>query len=208
MNAINLMPVQRRLAKARRRRIMKWAGALGVYCLALLLGCVLSSHYVPRNDQGLEAQAMRADTQLKAARTRTAVLNEDIAKANQRLQTVQAIQQHPDWGTMLDLVARNLGNTMVLDSCRLQAIGLADKENKPSPDAAKQADGASKPIVLEITGLAKNHSDVSDYMLRLEKLRLFSKIRLIKTSHQVFLNDKATTFHLECLVSGDEGNVQ
>jgi hypothetical protein len=111
---------------------------------------------------------------------------------------------------MFDLTARSLGDNVVLESCRLEPLGLLEKVTKTldKADKDKKTDNSPKPARVDLAGFARDQSDMSDYMLRLEKLGIFDKVRLIRTTPQTFLGDKAASFRLECIVAGGEGKTQ
>jgi Tfp pilus assembly protein PilN len=157
------------------------------------------------DNRGIEGQVSVADNHLKSAKSAMATLEAGAAKSRQELDTAQALAQQPDWSLMFDLTARSLGENVVLQSCRLEPLGLLDKAPKGT-DA--KTDNTLKGARVDLAGFAKAQSDMSDYMLRLEKLGIFEKVRLIRTTPQTFLGDKASSFRLECILAGGEGKTQ
>jgi Tfp pilus assembly protein PilN len=123
----------------------------------------------------------------------------------QKLSTAQAVGQQPDWGALLDLLARNLGDNLVLELCRLQHLKGGEKAPASGAPASGANDGLGEQFLLEISGLARTQSDVSDCVLRLEKAGLFDRVKLIKTNRHSFLSGKAVAFDLECTFQGGGG---
>jgi Tfp pilus assembly protein PilN len=208
MKCINLIPAQRRQAKASRRRIVKWGVGLGLYCVVVLAGCLAYRQYAAADNRGIEGRASKADNHLKSAKSAMATLGVSAAKSRQELQTAQALAQQPDWSFLFDLMSRSLGENVVLQSCRLEPLGLSDKAAKTPDKTDKKTDSSPKSAKLDLAGIAKNQSDMSDYVLRLEKLGIFDKVRLIQTAPQTFLGAKAASFRLECVLAGGEGKTQ
>jgi hypothetical protein len=157
------------------------------------------------DNRGIDGQVSIADNHLKSAKSAMATLGASAAKSRQELDTAQALAQQPDWSLMFDLTARSMGDNVVLQSCRLEPLGLLDKGPK---GIDKKTDNALRPATMDLAGFAKAQSDMSDYMLRLEKLGIFNKVRLIRTTPQTFLGDKAASFRLECILAGGEGKTQ
>jgi len=102
----------------------------------------------------------------------------------------------------LALLANKIGGDVVLNDCRMerleaQAPRPSGADETPSPDKAS--------LVLELGGFAKAQAGRVDYVLRLENLGLFQKVRLVKTSRERYLNQEAVLFRLECLLGGSGG---
>jgi Tfp pilus assembly protein PilN len=208
MKSINLIPAQRRQAKASRGRIVKWGVGLGFYCIVILVGCLAYRHYATGDNWGIEGQVSKADNHLKSVKGAMATLGAGAAKSRQEFGTVEALAQQPDWSLMFDLMSRSLGENVVLQSCRLEPLGLLDKGPKGADKADKKTDNSPKPARVDLAGVAKGQSDMSDYVLRLEKLGIFDKVRLIQTTPQTFMGGKAASFRLECILAGGEGKTQ
>src|ERR1039458_7479135 len=100
MKSINLIPAQRRQAKASRGRIVKWGVGLGFYCIVILVGCLAYRHYATGDNRGIEGQVSKADNHLKSAKGAMATLGASAAKSRQEFGTVEALAQQPDWSLM------------------------------------------------------------------------------------------------------------
>ena len=140
-------------------------------------------------------------TGLNTSSCQVMVLTEEVAQVRRKLQAAQAVGQQPDWGGVLKVVAQNLGDQIVLDLCQLRKASPAS----PSPANNDTSDGS---LLLELSGWAKAQADVSAYVLRLEQTRLFGKVKLVKTTRQVFLGHPAVAFQLECTLGDSGGTVQ
>ncbi len=191
MNGVNLIPLGRREAKANKAHLLKLASALVVYGAALLVGYFLCIRHVALDSKPLDSEIRTVAARLNASSCQVLVLTVELAQARQKLQAAQAVGQQPDWGSVLRAVAQNLGDQIVLDLCRLQKVPPVS-QSPANPDAS---DGS---FLLEVSGWAKAQADVSAYVLRLEQTGLFGKVKLVKTTRQVFLGEQAMAFRLEC----------
>ncbi len=210
MTSVNLIPAYRREAQARKAHLARLVGIMAAYCLALLVGFLVCARYAGRGTQDLGNDTRRAVRQVESAKNLVSALAREVAAAQRQLRTAEAVGQQPDWSGLFAILAGNLGESVVLDGCRLQPGG-PDKTARPSVPPSPPPSGAAPAggqLTVEVSGLAKAQSDVSDYMLRLEKTGLFDKVRLIRTNRQAFLNDKVLAFQLECIIQGGEGAPQ
>jgi Tfp pilus assembly protein PilN len=193
MNGVNLIPLGRREAKANKAHLLKLASALVIYGALLLGGYFLCIRYVALDSQPLDSEIRTVAAGLNASSCQVLVLTEELDKAQQKLQAAQAVGQQPDWGSVLRAVAQNLGDQIVLDLCRLQKVPPVSQ----SPANDEVLDGS---FLLEVSGWAKAQADVSAYVLRLEQTGLFGKVKLVKTTRQLFLGQQAVAFRLECIL--------
>jgi Tfp pilus assembly protein PilN len=191
MNGVNLIPSRRREAKARKAHLLKLTTGLAVYGLALLGAYLLCTHSVASGSRPLDSESMTVAARLNAANCRVMVLTEELTLAQQRMQAGRAIGQQPDWGSLLKVLAQNLGDRIVLDSCQLRKVPLVGESLPPD-------DASNEPLLLELSGWANAQADVSAYVLRLEQTGLFGEVKLVKTNRQSFLDRQAVAFQLEC----------
>lgn len=202
MNGVNLIPAKRREAKAQKVRLRKWTLTLAVYLVVLLAGYFLLDRYALGNTQALRSQSKKAITELGRSRQLTGALIQELGQTGKKLQTAQEISGQPDWGTMLAILAQNTTENLVLNSCRMDRVQPVD--NVPKAGETKTGAG-DLPVVLELGGFAKAQSDVSGYVLRLEKLGLFEKVKLVKTNRELYLSQEAVSFQLQCTLQGCGG---
>jgi hypothetical protein len=206
MKAINLIPIQRRQAKARKARLLRWGAAISAYAVALALGHVLFANYAIGDTCSLDARSKRVTSQLDCVNQQSQETGQKLAEAMKKLQTAQAIGQQPDWGMLLAMLSQNVGEDVVLDFCGLQRSDAAEVAVKPADAAgAPEARKAAPPLVLAIGGFARAQAEVSVCVLRLEKLNLFDKVKLVKTARGPFQGHEAIMFRLECLFPAGQG---
>jgi len=201
VNQINLIPAPRRQAKARRTRLVRWGVVLGLY-----VGALLGAHFVCGACWSGGSDLLAAETRASAAKLREAnrlmlSLHAEMVQTEEKLRSAQAVGRQPDWGVLLGLLARNVGDDVVLEFCRVrQGDGRSRSGTKP-PAAAR----LDEPLLLDLGGLAMSQAVVSQFVLRLEKTGLFDQVRLVNTTQRTFLKKDAVAFRLECLLTGRGG---
>lgn len=200
MDGVNFIPVPRRQVKACRTRLRRWGIGLSIHAAALLVGYGVCVSCVRPDTSELDEQCKVLAAQTKASKAKVLSLRRELAEAGRRLRAAQAVGRHADWGVLLALVARNVGDEVVLARCRLES------RERPGAEA-----GGGKPaerLVLALSGFARSQAQVSDFILRLEKTGLFDAVRLVKTGSEEFLSVKAVGFHVACALEPDRDKVQ
>ena len=133
-----------------------------------------------------------------------------LAAAQSTLRANQGIVAQPDWSILLALLGKQVNNDVVLKSCHVRpgntprgvfnAAPKAEPRRVPSrqPDAGSAPPAETVPYILETTGLADDHQAANAFVLRLEKTRLFSKVTLLDTARESFLEKNKVNFRVEC----------
>jgi Tfp pilus assembly protein PilN len=209
---VNLIPLHRRRAKARRARSRAWFAIGGAYAVVLFIAgaaLMLTSADVPMKDLRKAASDIeRSNQQLTAIRT-------VLAEAQQTLASARAVSDQPDWSILLVLLAKSQGDDGVLNRCELsparddaampqgpgappaapvQTIGLAAK-----PAAASRSAGRAG---LRLSGLGRSQAAVAQFVLQLETTDLFEHVSLLQTTRQQYLGGEAVAFELDCPLRG------
>ncbi|MCG3180426.1 MAG: hypothetical protein BIFFINMI_02787 [Phycisphaerae bacterium] len=197
MKRVNLIPQSRQQARARKNRAVRWGTILGTYATLLAVGYVASTRYVAADARPLDAEAREVGSKLATTNQTCTTLSGELLSAQQKLRTAQSVGQQPDWSQLLTLLSQKTDENVVLNICRLRRIRKSADGPAPQPGVAAETQADSK-LVLELEGFAKSQSNVPEYVLRLEQIGLFEKVKLVKTSRQDFLNNKSVAFTLEC----------
>ncbi len=170
--------------------------ALAIYTVALLAAYFLLDRYARCDSQSLSAESRKIAVEINQSNRFIQSLNHELSTARKKLQTVQQIGPQPDWGKMLALLSKKTSDQIVLNNCSL---------DRPSGGDDHPSAGDDTPLVLQLGGFAKVQSDVSTYVLSLEKLGLFEKVKLVKTSRETYLGQEAVSFRIECVLQAGGG---
>jgi hypothetical protein len=198
MKTVNLIPAARRDAKWRRRHRKACAAACCAY--AVLLACALGVTYVVLSGGGgesigdrlasTEAEIGRLEQQATAARA-------ELAASKATIEANRTVAEQPDWSILLALLAKTTGEDVVLRS-----VLVAPPPNAPVPAAATPGKPGTPPplpeVVLELAGIGQSQLAVSQHVLRLEQTGLFSKVTLLDTGREAYLNSNVIAFRLQC----------
>lgn len=183
MNRHNLLSTARQSVKRRRRATRRWVLINSAYLAVLLAG---GGAYAWSALERAAPTAAAADV-AKLTTTLTAVRQQSAA-VNANLKSVLEITDRPDWSTLLALLAEALGDHVVLT--------LIDA---PMPNVGAAA--LAEPSRIALTGVARSQADVTQFVLRLEALKLFTRVRLAHTSAQTLRGTDSVEFQVVCGLS-------
>jgi Tfp pilus assembly protein PilN len=196
MKSINLIPAARREAKRRRRQ----RNACIVACCAygvLLAAAVGVAHFVLAGEDGesLAARLAKTEGQIDHAQQQAAATRAELAAQKATLEADRTVAEQPDWSILLALLARTTGEDVVLRS-----VVVAPPASAPSaaPTAKGKPTAAAPQVVLELSGVGQSQLAVSQHVLRLEQTGLFSKVTLLDTSREAYVNSNVIAFRLQC----------
>jgi Tfp pilus assembly protein PilN len=221
MNRVNLIPMNRRRAKARRVRMRAWIaidGVIGVIAV-VAAGFVLAASAVnraPTNDLAkISDEIARSNKQLQATRIA-------LAEGLQTLASTSAASDQPDWSLLLAALAGRQGDDIVLSRCEISPVkdeGHAPLPASPTPPVqavSMPAKPAATPalshvaghVLLHVSGLGRSQAAVAQFVLQLEASDLFERVTLLQTTRQEFLGGEAMAFELDCPLRGRTGGGQ
>ena len=202
MQDVNLIPQQRLQNKRCKTRMRQWAAICAIYFASMALG--LSSAYAFwGNDEQTTEQLNQCINRVEKYSHTIVQLKKLLAQTKDALSTTWAIRNQPDWSQLMEVLASQLGDDIVLDQCELWSV---DAQGIPIYDSPEQGTGqlSSDALLGErhysfgLSGIARHQSAVSQFVLRLEGLHLFDSVRLEKSRSQIFLEEPAVSFSIEC----------
>ncbi len=196
---VNLIPAARREAKQRQVRVRWWLTAFVVYAALWSAAFVAAQVVVASEDRALRVKFVDGSAKVQEVERAVAELRGRIGRDQARLASGSAVGEQPDWSLLLAMLSSALGDETVLRSIRLQAPPEA------APGGAGGAGSARtlQPITLDLSGLGRTQQIVSEFVLRLEQTPLFKTVRLVDTRRELFLNDHAVVFRIECVLDAD-----
>lgn len=207
MNSFNLMPAPRRHAKACRNRLRQWAAPFLAFAVMLVMVCVTCHKTWGVGPEPLAEQIRQTKDRIDMSGRTVEDLRKQLTAARWRLDTFKGVGRQPDWSMMLKLLSDGLGAEVVLRSCELNETmisSIAPKGRKgESLNAGGGADDNNRmAFVLDVAGLARSQTAVSQFVLRMERSGMFDSVRLVSTIREPFMNSKAVAFRLKCTLEG------
>ncbi len=196
MMQVNLIPMHRRVARRRRTAIHRWSFACACYAFALGVVWVGLASTLNADRAAIESDLADADLELKTTKQELAEHRRDLRRVQAHLDANREVTGLPDWSLLLGLLAKQVGDDVVLSECNLLPVEQTVQVASPSPQ--KNAPAAGATISLSVAGLARSQPAVSQFVLRLEELGLFTKVKLVDTRREPFLDGNAIAFQIDC----------
>lgn len=195
MISVNLIPSERKFARARRTRIRRWLWAGGVYALALAGALVWARYRLGVEPDAIDARLVAVAGDIQSAERKAESLRAVLAAAKKELAASRAVTDHPDWSILLGLVSGLREGEIVLDSCELAPI-------EPVPGAAP----TGRRYLLRLGGIGREQPDIPRFVLRLEQTGLFERVAIVDSRARSVGEAEVHGFRVECTLR-DPGGV-
>ncbi len=199
MNRINLCPADILSRVQVRRRARAWGSWLSIYGAFLLCACgvyATGGDTFPSGQPDVEQVRARAES-LSAE---LADLRKAIAATRAEQQSVLAAQNHPDWSRLLNLVAVQRGEDVVLTGLEMRPS--ARKSTARSAAPAGKPDAVPGQYTIGVTGIGRSQRSVSDFVARLEGLGLFQSVSINQTGRALVEGAEMVDFSVTCELDG------
>jgi hypothetical protein len=199
MKPINLIPAARRDAK--RRRKQRNACAIACCAFGALLGCAVGAArlmFAGDGGQPLGARLAATEAEIDRYQQQSTAARAELAAAKATIEANRTVAEQPDWSILLALLAKTTGDDVVLRSV-LVAPPPPGTPAAAAPTPNKSgATPATPEVALELTGVGQTQLAVSQHVLRLEQTGLFSKVTLLDTNREAYVNSNVIGFRLQC----------
>jgi Tfp pilus assembly protein PilN len=196
INGVNLVPVERREARRRRRRSRAWIGVCVSYIIAWVAVHVAMQATMASDDRVMRGEIDRLSAVVQAKNTAIDDLDLDRQQAVAQVQANLAVGRQPDWSILLALLGSTLEDEVVLRSVRLASTGAGE---------SAESSGERPVTSLDFAGLGESQAAVSRFVLRLEETPMFRSVKLLDTRREPFLAGHATAFRVECVLDDGGG---
>jgi hypothetical protein len=180
--------MQRRQARRVRehgRRCMVFCGVYVVAALGLALG--FRAIWGGQNPT-IDHQLAKSASEVERAGAEFHELDQKVARYRADRAAIDTLRAQPDWSLLLALVSRQTGGDVALRSCSV----------RPQQAGTKATKGAAPELELSLSGIGKSDIAVSQFVLRLEQTKLFSRVKLIDSSRQLFQTQQVFSFRIDC----------
>jgi len=204
MNRLNLIPIHRRRAKARHGRLRIWIVANCAY-LVLMLTFAGVGYLMLASSNSPEAELLKVNAETEQSNKQVLAVRQQLAEAHQTLASLQAASEEPDWSVLVAVVAKSMGDGIVLNRCDVAAVKDETVQTVSllaKPGAAAAASPSPKRVLLHLAGLGRSQTDVAQFVLRVEGTDLFEHVNLLHTSRQLLMGNDAVGFELDCPMAG------
>jgi hypothetical protein len=199
MKSINLIPAARRDAKRRRKHRNACLAACCAYGV-LLLGALGVTHVIFAGGRGAPASVglEKAEADIERFQRQSTAARSELAEAKATIEANRTVAEQPDWSILLALLAKTTGEDVVLRSVLVAPPANAAVSATPAPGGKPGLPPPAPEVVLELTGVGQSQLAVSQHVLRLEQTGLFSKVTLLDTNREAYVNSAVIGFRLQC----------
>jgi Tfp pilus assembly PilM family ATPase len=196
--AVNLIPAHRasRARSGKRRRA--WAAACAAYTLALAATCAMTDLASGHDLPALRAELARVKDECSDWTQRHAAARGALDEASSRLRAARALTDHPHWNLLLRGIVPALGDQIVLRGVRIDTAAPIPPAAGAAADPATRSAGT---YIVELRGYARSQPAVTQLPLKLEAMKLFSEVKLVRAQREPFLNADAVAFQVRCTLS-------
>ena len=202
---VNLVPPARREMQHKKARIRFWMMTSGAYGLCWLVIAGLVGATGLNDDTALRQELDQLNALVGSSESELSQMRGELGRINVELATSRAIGRQPDWSILLALLSSTLGDHITLRNCALgtsqESLGARGPRTAVTSNDAPAPGGMpdSANLRLELMGLGLSQQAVSEFVLRLEEMTLFRKVKLIETRREPYLETEAIAFRIVCV---------
>lgn len=199
----NLIPAERTARKRRKARRRMWTALCATYAVLLAVGSLAAHMICPSEARSAIEQLEGTALEIEQSHHTLLALRDELAQAAATLEAARAMRQQPQWSHLFAELSRRLGQEMVLSRCQLvtsMASGRSDG-NEWKESLASKPLGAfltERRYRLALSGFGKTQESVSQFVLKLEGVGVFERVRLVNSSRQTFQDGEAVAFSVDC----------
>ncbi len=209
MNNTNLIPASRRQARDQRRRIVHWVTICGIYS-GLLLAASACTYFVWGAASVDAAVVANVRSEISHANATKAALRAQSRDAQHAMQSIQEISEQPDWSILLAAIGDRCGKDVFLSACDLSGRAKAGPDalapgatNSAGPTDATTVSAHN--ITLHLSGFGRSQEAISSFVLRLQELPIFERVKLLQTGRQPYNGAEAFAFSVDCAMGVSTG---
>lgn len=206
MIRIDLTPAYWRKRKQQQAIVRRCALGTAAYSLLMLACCILLRVVWGHGDPAITDSLAKIRIEIDSTRRITGDIQAAVEESERLLKANLQVREHPDWSLLLGLLAKNVGDNLVLRACELEEVTVRQAGSSTAIPIANPGPSSNEgKYRLAIRGLGQSQAAVAEFTLRLERIGLFDEVKLVDTSLEPFLAQKAIAFRLECLFGSPRG---
>jgi|GEM_PF-2597453 len=157
---INLIPLPRRIRRARRLATGRWLLACGFVALASLAPAGAMGMASGSRSDGVGDRVARAERAIAQLKAEEPVLKKQLAELQKTDTILRVIEDRPVWLPLLGALSSASG------AARFERI------------EAEMSDGPDRTVSVQFSALVPTQTDGRDFVLRLESLGVFDSVML------------------------------
>jgi hypothetical protein len=166
MTNVNFLPAERRIRSIRRRALSRWTVAAIVWTTLLAGAGIAAPHLSPSSDlDGVERSIATLEGESARLVESIARLERDVASTTRSVAAARATVDHPDWSRLLIRIVAERPESMAFRSWRLVRSGASSTKDA---------------LHLEIDGDAADLESLTAFVVAIEKLGVFERVRMVR----------------------------
>lgn len=195
--AVDFIPPRVRAHRRSRARVRAWCGVVAALAAVLSVSFGVLLAHGDDTSAGVGEELLRVKGKLEREAREHAAINERIAGAEAGIALSRAIGRHPDWSVLLDLLALERGEDVVLSRVSVRPVEVA--ASAPGPASLAKAVRADAYRV-RIAGQARTQAAATSFPVRLEEMKLFDSVGAVETRPIVVRGKPYVGFEVECAI--------
>lgn len=217
MIEVNLCPEYRKLRRRRQQHLRKVVGVTSGYLL--LLGIVYACFAIMggSDERIVQRQLEALNKEYAEVEGKVKTLVPALRENKMTLEASRAVSVHPNWGTLLRLLTTEMNGKVALRGVEVTGVKRNSDQQQQnirragvpvSTSKPERADDSAKSYDINMSGYALTQQDVTDYVLKLERLMLFDRVILVETKRQILGSGEVFAFVIRCTVEQSDGGGQ
>jgi Tfp pilus assembly protein PilN len=201
VKSVNLIPVHRRIRNRRSRRIRAWLVAGAIYLPTIIFGGLIARWSLRNTPAPLADRLQRVSDEVEKVKKATSAVHGEHRLVAEQLRFHAEIADTVDHTALLSAIADQLGEESVLGAVRV--IPITTSPLQPARPSNGRA-GVLLPAQMyrvELRGHARSQPAVSQLLLSLQNMKLFSDVKLVRTGREPYLNFESVAFQIDCQLS-------
>lgn len=199
---LNLLPPERRGMLRLQRRLHVWALAAAGYGVVALGACFALATGEPTVDRHEAHELAEIIQETDGYKEQDAKNKKELQKEKINKQSSDVVADHPDWSILLDLLADQRGQDVVLESVSVSPLlppssSAADKGDGKGGGAAAERPGA---FVVRLSGFARSQMEVTNFADRLQKTGAFESVSLVQTNARAAETIQLVEYLIQCQI--------
>ena len=179
------------MARARRRRVRRWALGCAAYAAALMMTCAVMRGLWSADCRTVDIDIAATSRRIEDANRSIAALRGQLGEMQEKSRTSRTIADQPDWSILLGAISAQVEDDLVLRELRLGSTTGNAARNVADPLTAPRR------YQLSLRGVARSPVGVAKFVSRLEQMKFFDDVKLLRTSRETFLSGPAVGFEVE-----------
>jgi len=165
------------------------------YCAIILL--LIAGSRILSIDPGIAiAQKIKnAKEKISDENSQLKKIERHVLISEKSLVANQQLQNQPNWSILLKLVSIQMSDDIILIRCNLSPYF-----NNHKKTTQKQREPKRYYFIIE--GQAKNQGEINDFILKIEKIKIFDRVDLVGSKKSNFSGIKSIHFILKCHLDG------